>query len=236
MKDYAFRCQFVYLLMATALGAVGCSPRDTPARNRAIEGALNQTLTRSPSPELRSWSHDQVLEIPTGTELRITGNTLADLKKAESSGLVELRHPSWMEAGLVEVVATAKLLGVALNPDAAWTAKDSEQYLGGEAGGNKSFIVRVRIRQATMEKILTDEEYKGPLASPGEKHRLLLGTFRNAPTSTAAVVGPGLAWQDEISLRFRCVVKYSEFKKDWSVVALDVGSIDPEQWFGSKVR
>lgn len=222
MKNRVFVRQLVWLLATIALGTVGCSTPDTSARNRAIEETLNQAI--------------QVFEIPTGTELSITGDVLAYLKKAEAAGLVEVRHPSWMAAGLIEVIATPKLVGVALNPTAAWTALDSERFMGHEAGdSNDRFRVRVRVRQAKMDKILTDEEYKGPLAAPGEKHRLILGTFRNTPSSAAAVVGLGFATQEEILLRFRCVVKYSEFKKEWSVVAFDMGSINPEQWFTSRV-
>ena len=86
----------------------------------------------------------------------------------------------------------------------------------------------MRVGEAKIGKIITEEEYKGPLVTPGEKHRIILGIFRSIPTSTAAVVGPDLSRQDEYRLRFRCVVKYGEFKKEWSVVALDVGSTDPE--------
>lgn len=222
MKKYVGGPQLVWIPATILLSTLACSMPDTSARNAAIERTLNEVFP--------------ALEIPTGTELRLAQDVLAKVKNAESAGLVELRHPSWMAAGLIEVVATPKLIGVALNPGIAWTAKSSNDYLGGEAGDNPDrFRVRVKVREARIEKVLTDEEYKGPLAAPGEKHRLVLGTFRSLPSSAAAVVGPGLASPVESLLRFRCVAKYSDFKKEWSVVAFDVGSLDPELWFTSHV-
>lgn len=175
--------------------------------------------------------------VPTGPQLRLTNDSLAYLKKAESAGLVTIREiPQgyWDSFGNrtfmggsrpFEVVGTPKLLGVAINP--------SE---GGEPGDDPNETLRVRVSEAKMDKVLTDEEYEGSLATPGEKHRLILGTFRNTPTSSAAVLGNGMARQEKYLARFRCIVKYSEFKKEWSVIALDAGSIDPEQWYTANVK
>jgi hypothetical protein len=222
MRKKAFPLQLVWVLAAIALSNVGCSTPDTSGRNRVIEAALNQAFG--------------IIGIPTGPQLRVTDGVLAFLKKAESAGLVRVREipQGYWDSFLnrtqgmgrpFEVVGTEKLNGVALNP-----------YFGGEPGDDPNVVLRVRVSEAKMDRILTDEEYKGPLATPGEKHRLILGTFKNIPTAAATVVGRDVAKQEEYLARFRCVVKYSEFKKAWSLVALDVGSTDPEQWYTSNVK
>lgn len=94
---------------------------------------------------------------------------------------------------------------------------------------------RVKLFDARLDKIVSDENYHGSLATPGEKHRLLLGTYRPALTEAARVVGPEFTRDYEQMFRFRCVIKYSEFSKQWSVVALDVGSLQPETWFTKNV-
>lgn len=96
--------------------------------------------------------------------------------------------------------------------------------------------LRVKIQESSVDKIVTDDEYKGPLAGLGEKHRLVLGIYRRIPTSAAVVAGAGMAGQDQEKFRFRCVVRYSDFKKEWSVVAIDAGSVDPERWFTDHVK
>ena len=111
---------WLQLVGTCLLGASACGMPDTSTRNAAIERALSDAFP--------------VLEISTGTELRLSQSALAIVKNAEASGLVDLRHPSWMAAGLIEVVAKPKLVGIALNPEIAWTEKSSSEYLGGEAG------------------------------------------------------------------------------------------------------
>ncbi len=222
MKSSTRSHHLVAALSALALTFVSCRIPDVAGRDVAIENALTQAC--------------RDLEIPTGPELKADGERLALLKQAETAGLIELRRPSWMAPGLMEAVATAKLVGVALNPDGVWTARDSERYLGGEAGDDMTrFTARVRVKQAKIVQIINDEDYEGPLAAPGEKHRVVLGTYQSAPTTSGAVVGAPLVRTDEAAQRFRCIVKYSEFKKTWSVVAYDIGSLEPEQWFTSNV-
>jgi hypothetical protein len=125
-----------------------------------------------------------------------------------------------------EVVATPKLLGIALETDI-----DQPQAIPPKPVRD----LLVRISEAKMDRIITVDDYKGPLATPGEKHQLILGLFRSIPTPAAPVVGPDLARLAD-RFRFRCVVKYSEFSRQWSVVALDVGSADAEEWYTSNVK
>ncbi len=96
--------------------------------------------------------------------------------------------------------------------------------------------LRVAVQQAKMGRVVSDEEYRGSLATPGERHRLQLGIYRRVPTAAAVTVGGGLAGQVEQDFRYRCVLRYSEFKKEWNIVAIDSGSLDPERWFTENVR
>jgi hypothetical protein len=209
------------LALFVSLGIFGCKSLGTSARNLAIEGALSQGLG--------------YIEIPNGPGVRITNNRVRDiLERAESAGLIT-RSRSANGDGNYEVIGTTKLLGLAIDPKKVWTAEASRDFVGGEAGDPTEYSVLIYARQAKIERTITDEEYKGPLASPGEKHRLILGTFRISPSPAAAAMGIDLSTPEKMALRFRCVVKYSEFKKEWSVVGLDLGSIDPEQWYSSHV-
>ncbi|MCX6629482.1 MAG: hypothetical protein NTW28_17840 [Candidatus Solibacter sp.] len=224
MKNKAFQLQLVCVLATIAFGTVGCGTPNTSGRNAVIEAALmNQGFG--------------LIGIPTGKQVRVNGDVLAFLKKAESSGLVAVREipQGYLDSFLnttqgmgrpFEVVATPKLLGIALETDI-----DQSQTIPPKPVRN----LLVRISEAKMDKIVTADDYKGPLATPGEKHQLILGLFRSIPTPAAAVVGPDLVRLAD-RFRFRCVVKYSEFNKQWSVVALDIGSIDPEQWGTANVK
>lgn len=225
MKASPFRRPLASVAAMIALCAVSCASPDISGRNRVIEDAVNQAVG--------------VLEFSWGPQLRLKGNALAYLKKADAAGLVivkEIPQSFWdsfasstfMEGGPpFAVTATDKLKRIAVDPKV-------EDYANMAGGG--IFPYRVRVGDSNITKVLTDEEYKGSLATPGEKHRLILGTFQNTPTPAAAVVGRDLSRQDGYVGRFRCVVKYSDFKKEWSVTALDVGSIDPEQWYTSNVK
>jgi hypothetical protein len=212
------------LCVPVAVGLIACHPPEPAGRDLAIASSLNEAIP-------------QTLEIPTGSTVKATGDALAFLKTAESTGLVTISRPSWLPGYLVQVVATPKLLNVAIDPKSAYTAKDAAEDLGGEAGIiPEPDRVRVKVNETKLGEILTDEEYKGELATVGEKHRVILGTCRTVPTAAAAIIGHDLAPQEESVMRFRCIVKYSEFNKKWSVVALDTGSIDPERWYTSHVR
>jgi hypothetical protein len=219
MNKRAFHSHLVLVIAGVALATGGCGAPDTPGRNRVIEGALHERYG--------------FLAIPTGL-VNVAGNPLLTvLKTAESAGLVRLRQipqDYWSSflsrtqgiGSPFEVTATPRLLGVAI--------------VGTGSPKGAVQVLRVDVLESKIDKVVTEEEYKGPLATPGEKHYIILGLYRMIPTSAARVVGSGLAIQDEAQFRFRCVVRYSEFKKEWGVVAIDAGSVTPEQWFTSNVK
>jgi len=94
--------------------------------------------------------------------------------------------------------------------------------------------VRVRVSDPKLGEVIRDEEYKGPLTTPGEKYRLILAKIANNPAAGQGAVSPELA--KLLPARLRCIIKYSDFKKEWSVVAMDFGSLDPEKWYSSNVK
>jgi hypothetical protein len=213
------------LLIAFAVGTLSCSDSDGPARSKAIESAITEAF--------------QPLEIPTGPEVRFSSEALGTfLRRGESSGLLQIHHPSAYPSDVFEVIATPKLMPMVLNPDQVWTPKDSENFLGGEGGTDlQRFTAKVRGNQAAIDKIVNDDVYTGSLAGPGEKHRVVLGTFRNNPTPvTLAMLGVNEPARQEPLQSFRCIVRYNEFNKTWRVVALDLGSIEDEKWYTSNVR
>lgn len=199
-----------------------CGPPDTPGRHRVIAAALKPF---------------GILEIPTGSRLNLSNDGLGFLKKVEAAGLVtvhEVPQDFWggfatrtfMEgAKPYKVVETPKLAEVSINPN-----------LGGEGGGpsDDRYTWRVQVSEPTLGEVLHDEEYKGPLATPGERFRLVLATIQNNPGTARPGVPRELS--QFLPSRLRAVVKYSDFKKEWSVAALDVGSAEPERWYTSNVH
>lgn len=53
---------------------------------------------------------------------------------------------------------------------------------------------------------------------------------------TMGALGAGLASQQERRLRFRSVLKLDQFKHQWDVVAVDIGSMDVDRWDSSNVK
>src|ERR1051325_9080582 len=109
----------IRILCVIVVIAAACGQPDTAARKLAIEKSLNETLPG-------------VLEIPTGSSVRTTDSILPFLNMAEAGGLVNVRRPSSLPNYLVQVVATQKLLDVAIDPNSAYSEKDAAEDLGGE--------------------------------------------------------------------------------------------------------
>lgn len=173
------------------------------------------------------------ISVPTG-RVSLDSATLAYLKQMETAGLVTLREvpQAYWDSFLTrtqglgtpfDVVATPKLLSIADSPSSKVQATNQTEPV----------TIRIKVQEAKVGTIVSETEYNGPLVTPGEKHRLVLGTYRAIPTAGTEVI-PGQ--QPERTFRFRCVVRYSDFKKEWSVVAIDAGRIDPESWFTQNVK
>jgi len=99
--------------------------------------------------------------------------------------------------------------------------------------GNDRYSWRIHLGNLNVAEVLRDEEYKGPLAMPGETFRLVLATI--GQTSPPGATLPA-ALTNLLPGRLRCILKYSDFKKEWTVIALDVGPRDSEQWNSTNVR
>ena len=170
--------------------------------------------------------------VPIG-KTRLAGNDLAQVKQLETAGLIVLREISqayWdsflnRTQGLgtpVQIAGTSKLMS--LQPSVI------------PVNGRDLRIFRVKIADVTVDEVTTDQDYVGPLATPGEKYRIMLGTFRKVPTPAAAILGASLATQTEARMKFRSVVKYSQFAKAWAFVAIDTGFLNTNEWLSSNVR
>lgn len=215
------RIAFVLTLAATVV--VGCGIPNKAGRERAIEAAITDQYGG--------------ISIRCCGQMSLDQETLAFLKRMEAAGLVTVREipQAYWDSFLsrtqgtgrpFEIAATQRFKQiVGIKPDDA----DQDVAHGGLG-------VTFTIQTATIDKVVTDEEYRGPLASPGETHRLVLGVYTATPNSYATALGPAITPQAPKQFRFRCVARYSGTKKDWSIVALDAGSLDPERWFTNNVR
>lgn len=203
-----------------------------------ITGLLLAANAGSQAPDERGVIQ-QVLGELTGTfsvpigKTRLAANDVAQLRRLETAGLVVMREipqqywDSFLNRtqGLgtpVEIAGTQKLMS--LQPTVV------------PVNGQDLRIFRVKIADVTIDEITTDQDYTGQLSSPGEKYRIMLGIFRKSPTSAAAIFGAGLATQAEERLKFRGVVKYDQFAKAWTFVALDTGLLNTNDWLSANVR
>jgi hypothetical protein len=215
--------RFASLLAIGILFALRCGTPDTAGRDRAIERSLNGALG--------------VLAIPCCGQFNLAGDSLSILKAAERAGLVTLRElpQAYWDSFLSRTQGTGQPFVVKATDKLTNITGISSDSLPENFSPSRGGLV-VAVSTAKVEKVVTDEEYKGPLASPGEKHRLLLGLYKAIPTPAAAAVGPALANQEEKTFQFRCIARYSDLKKAWSVVAIDAGSVEPERWFTNNVK
>jgi len=179
-----------------------------------------------------------VVAIPTGSQLNLTSDALGTVKKAEEAGLVtveEIPQDFWgsfatsifMEgAKPFKVIPNPKLAEVSLNP-----RRGEEKAT---AGGN--YVWLIQVSEPALGEIIQDEEYKGPLATPGERFRLVLAKIENDFTTPRPGVPAKLLQLLPYPSQLRCVLKFSGFDKRWSVVALDVGWSKPDRWNSTNVR
>lgn len=101
-------------------------------------------------------------------------------------------------------------------------------------GSDDRYTWRIHPADLKLGDVLRDEEYKGPLATPGETFRLVLASIRPLPPDGNGAVPADLAAL--LPGRLRAIMKYDEFKKSWIVIALDVGQADKDEWYSSNVH
>ncbi len=205
------------VLASTCVLALACHAQTSDAR-----GAVEQVLIQAAG----SFS------VPIG-KTRLDDKTLALVGQLQRAGLVvvsQIPQAYWdsylnRTQGLgtpVQIAGTSKLMS--LNPPVIPVA------------GQELRIFRVKIADVRIDEVTTDQDYSGPLATPGEKYRLILGTFLKVPTEVASVLGPALAAQSEDRSKFRSIVKYNQFAKTWQVIAFDTGLLNTDTWLSSNVR
>jgi hypothetical protein len=197
-----------------------CGARDTIGISTAVAEWLN--------------AQRGSFQVPTG-KIRIRSESdHAYFKRIEAAGLITVREISedyWSSflsqtQGMgtpVEVTPTSKLLNIA-HLDPLDTSQGASWY-------------SVKVNDYAVSELVKVDDYRGQLSTPGEKYRLVLGLITASPTAAAHVIGSDLVGGfAPHTYRFRAVVKYSDFNKRWSVVALDLGLIDSEQWIQSNVK
>ena len=205
--------------------AQACGRDDTEAKRHAIEAAVSR--------------FGQVV-ISTGSHLNLKSDAVAFLKAAEAEGLVtleEIPQDYWGGFATQTFMEGAKPYRV--------TPTQALIQAAGRASDSSGDVQTWRFSPVTpsLGQIVSDEEYKGPLAPPGETCRLILAKVEYRPVAS---------WEeDKRTLRIfgrfsrfflfpdqvRCVVKYSPFDKNWTVVAMDVGdsTVEP-RWQTSNVK
>lgn len=100
--------------------------------------------------------------------------------------------------------------------------------------GDDRYTWRICPGDLKVGAVLRDEEYKGPLATPGESFRLVLASVQQVPQAGKGAIPSDLATL--LPGRLRSILKYDAFRKIWTVVALDVGPADADTWYSTNVR
>ena len=103
-----------------------------------------------------------------------------------------------------------------------------------EGSGDDRYTWRIHLADLKTGEVIRDEEYKGPLATPGETFRLVLASIQQVPATPKAAISKDLAGL--LPGRLRSVLKYDPFTKNWKVVALDVGPSGSDTWYSSHVQ
>lgn len=153
----------------------------------------------------------------------------------DGSGKVTISPPVWS----VAVASNGQYSAEDVGPrDGAYESSNVpptvDALRGQGAGGDDRYTWRVHLADPKVGEVLRDDEYKGPLATPGEAFRLVLASVRHIPSA-----GKGPIPADLTALlpgKLRSVLKYDAFKKSWAVVALDVGPAESDTWLSSNVR
>jgi hypothetical protein len=97
-----------------------------------------------------------------------------------------------------------------------------------------SYNWHLRLGHLQVREVLRDEDYKGPLATPGETFRLVLAKIGVSSARDSSDIPTDLS--SLLPARLRCIVKYDDFNKEWKVVAIDVASAESERWATDSVR
>lgn len=236
------------LVVASMFAAVGCGAQIGNGLSEDATKAIENSLAQSHAIEF----HFGLLTIRSSLSSRFEPDNPRDgvygsyyldrMKRAEEVGLLEVTERPrkneldaflTMGARQFNVRPTAKLLDALADGNVKFREYQAK-VLNPEDGSTSS--ISFPTSKAKIDQITTNDEYKGSLATPGEKHQIVLGIFRDIPASIAAVVGPSFASLQERRFRFRSVIKYNQFKSEWVVVTIDIGSMDVEKWDSSNVK
>jgi hypothetical protein len=101
-------------------------------------------------------------------------------------------------------------------------------------GRDDDYTWHIPVAHLKVGEVLRDEEYKGALATPGETFRLVLAKIERIPPDGGAAIPSELG--SLLPGRLRSVLKYSDFNKQWQVVAIDVGPSDSDKWLSANVK
>lgn len=227
------------VLINLVVASSGCAASDTDGLSTAAKEAIENRLVNQRNfefhfgPVLVRSAFASQFE-PDDPSRGLFGDSYAvRLQQLEKSGLIKYAE---VPVDQVQTIGARRFI-VAPTP-AFFKAMDVEpegEFAKGLSGGSYT-VTWLPVTDTKVERVIINQAYTGPLASPGEKHWIVLGVFRETATPAAALLGPELMQQLEESNRFRAVIRLDQFTNKWVVVALDVGSIRADHWYSSNVK
>jgi hypothetical protein len=227
------RCwSFVVVLVVCSLGCSSVSDKEVVAPieealalRETMNFVLGDVTIRSP---LDSAFNGNEIDRPV-----FKFEFLSWLKKAEAAGLLNLTETTSQNSLIQIGEMGARHFRVTATPKLMELAK-VEPKVGPDG---QASTLPVLLTTAKVENIVTNAEYKGQLATPGETFRTVLGTAKTMPTDAMRAMPQMFdSPPAETRYRFRAILKFDQFKKAWVRVALDLGGIDDDNWFTSNVK
>ncbi len=93
----------------------------------------------------------------------------------------------------------------------------------------------VRISTIKVVEIIKVEEHKVP-DKPGDDFRLVLGRFRDTPTSQAKLLGPNYCTIEPKDSKFRALLQFNPFTKSYICWTADIGEPEDPGWNSNNVK
>jgi hypothetical protein len=216
-------------LIACALSFAACNEVKAPkgTDHKSYTEILNEGITMAqgyasfPQGEVTIMSGlASSMESGDAAQMRFPIQYLEHLQKAERDGfvtLVEKQQDALQQIGnmgarFFTVQGTQKLLSMA-DKD-----KSSDQW------------TQVHISRFKILEILSEAPCKLRRSTPGDEFRLIVGRLEDTPTDNAKTLGAGYCTTERQELKFRAILQYNPFNKEYSYVVADVGLSDQTGW------
>lgn len=219
----ADRIRVILLLAWAAIVSMQCSfpraTRDAQLREAIATGIVEQLNTMvipDGSVEVMSPLSAQI-ETTDLKARRFTPAALSSWRRLESKGLLTVRvlsQSSLQDMGRMGAQTVVVAPGERLRKEAD-TTQSKDGYL------------LIPVGTVEIERIVLDTAYRSPQLPASEQYRLVLGTYRRAPSALLTLID---STNKEKSYRYKALMKLDPFNESLRLVAVDWGDVGQDEW------